>query len=92
MHTHCTDVLCLASQEVCKISADAGESKVTAGQLVQGVVKSIDKVRKVVYLSSDKDMVSKSVVRYAHVDLIELNFFGANVIFESSLFFELLCR
>lgn len=42
---------------------DAREFKVTAGQLVQGVVKSIDKVRKVVYLSSDGDMVSKCVMK-----------------------------
>ncbi|KAL2923175.1 rRNA biogenesis protein RRP5 [Bienertia sinuspersici] len=42
---------------------DAGKSKMTAGQLVQGVVKNIDKARKVVYLSSDRDIVSKCVLK-----------------------------
>lgn len=32
------------------------------GKLLQGVVKSIDKARKVVYLNPDLDMVSKFVV------------------------------
>lgn len=32
------------------------------GQLLQGAVRSIDKVRKVVYLSSDLETVSKCVV------------------------------
>lgn len=36
--------------------------EVKLGQHVQGLVKSIDKVRKVVYLSSDPDTMSKSVV------------------------------
>ncbi|KAE9590105.1 putative ribosomal protein S1 [Lupinus albus] len=38
-----------------------GELKV--GQLLQGLVKKIDKVRKVVYLSSDPDTMSKSVTK-----------------------------
>lgn len=37
-----------------------GEVKI--GNLLQGLVRSIDKVRKVVYLSSDPDTMSKSVV------------------------------
>lgn len=37
------------------------EIRVNIGQLLQGVVKSVDKTRKVVYLSSDADMVSKCV-------------------------------
>ncbi|OIV89511.1 hypothetical protein TanjilG_20430 [Lupinus angustifolius] len=38
-----------------------GELKV--GQLLQGLVRKIDKVRKVVYLSSDPDTMSKSVTK-----------------------------
>lgn len=37
-----------------------GEVKI--GKLLQGLVRTIDKVRKVVYLSSDPDTMSKSVV------------------------------
>lgn len=37
--------------------------EVRIGQHVQGLVKSIDKVRKVVYLSSDSDTMSKSVTK-----------------------------
>lgn len=33
------------------------------GKLLQGVVKSIDKIRKVVYFHPDLDAVSKFVVR-----------------------------
>lgn len=36
--------------------------EVKVGQLVQGVVKSIDKTRKLLYMSSDPDTVSKCVV------------------------------
>ncbi|KAL0316910.1 UNVERIFIED_CONTAM: rRNA biogenesis protein RRP5, partial [Sesamum radiatum] len=36
---------------------------VSLGQVLQGVVKSIDRARKVVYLSSDHDMVSRCVTR-----------------------------
>ncbi|KAI7999799.1 rRNA biogenesis protein RRP5 [Camellia lanceoleosa] len=39
--------------------AESREIRVNIGQLLQGVVKSVDKTRKVVYLSSDADMVSK---------------------------------
>lgn len=46
-----------------KSEEDAMEFKLITGQLVQGVVKSIDKVRKVVYLSSDRDIVSKCVLK-----------------------------
>ncbi|CAJ1967373.1 unnamed protein product [Sphenostylis stenocarpa] len=38
-----------------------GEAKI--GKLLQGLVRSIDKVRKVVYLSSDPDTMSKSVTK-----------------------------
>ncbi|PNX78199.1 protein RRP5, partial [Trifolium pratense] len=37
--------------------------EVRIGQHVQGLVKSIDKVRKVVYFSSDSDTMSKSVTK-----------------------------
>ncbi|KAM7524627.1 hypothetical protein LguiA_014529 [Lonicera macranthoides] len=37
--------------------------KVNTGQLIQGVVKSIDTTRKVVYLISDPDLVSKCVTK-----------------------------
>ncbi|KAL2228304.1 UNVERIFIED_CONTAM: rRNA biogenesis protein RRP5 [Sesamum indicum] len=36
---------------------------VSLGQLLQGVVKNIDRARKVVYLSSDLDMVSRCVTK-----------------------------
>ncbi|KAL0346327.1 UNVERIFIED_CONTAM: rRNA biogenesis protein RRP5, partial [Sesamum radiatum] len=36
---------------------------VSLGQLLQGVVKSIDRARKLVYLSSDPDMVSRCVTK-----------------------------
>ncbi|XP_021753643.1 rRNA biogenesis protein RRP5-like isoform X2 [Chenopodium quinoa] len=39
------------------------DAKLTPGQLVQGVVKKIDKVRKVLYLSTDRDIVSKCVMK-----------------------------
>lgn len=44
--------------------AGGKDIKVNTGQLIQGVVKSIDTTRKVVYLSSDPDLVSKCVVCY----------------------------
>ncbi|CAA3014339.1 rRNA biogenesis RRP5 [Olea europaea subsp. europaea] len=37
--------------------------KTRVGQLLQGVVKSVDKTRKVVHLSSDPDLISKSVTK-----------------------------
>lgn len=42
--------------------AENVEVKNRSGQLVQGVVKRIDRTHKVVYLSSDPDVVSKCVV------------------------------
>ncbi|CAL0321523.1 unnamed protein product [Lupinus luteus] len=38
-------------------------SELKVGQLLQGLVRKIDKVRKVVYLSSDPDTLSKSVTK-----------------------------
>lgn len=46
-----------------KNSQDGKEMKLNAGQLVQGIVKSIDKARKVVHLCSDADVVSKCVTK-----------------------------
>ncbi|KAM0952074.1 putative suppressor of forked, tetratricopeptide-like helical domain superfamily [Dioscorea sansibarensis] len=40
-----------------------GGGKATVGQLIQGVVKSIDKARAVVHLDSDPELVSKSVIK-----------------------------
>ncbi|XP_026418043.1 rRNA biogenesis protein RRP5-like isoform X1 [Papaver somniferum] len=42
---------------------DGVEIKGNAGQLLQGVVKSLDKARRVVHLSADPDTVSKSVTK-----------------------------
>ncbi|CAL5362873.1 unnamed protein product [Camellia sinensis] len=42
---------------------ESREIRVNIGQLLQGVVKSVDKTRKVVYLSSDPDVVSKCVTK-----------------------------
>lgn len=39
------------------------DTEVKVGQLIQGVVKSIDKTRKLLYMSSDSDMVSKCVTK-----------------------------
>lgn len=41
----------------------SGEIEVKLGQLLQGVVGRVDKVRQVVYLNCDPLTVSKSVVR-----------------------------
>ncbi|XP_028788021.1 rRNA biogenesis protein RRP5-like, partial [Neltuma alba] len=43
--------------------ADGRSGGVKAGQLLQGVVRSIDKGRKVIYMSSDPDTVSKCVTK-----------------------------
>ncbi|KAM2436860.1 hypothetical protein ACFX1W_014035 [Malus domestica] len=43
--------------------SDSKEIQVKTGQLLQGVVKSVDKIRKVVYLISDQETVSKSVTK-----------------------------
>lgn len=40
-----------------------GAMDLNTGQLIQGVVRNIDKIRKVVYLSSDPDTVSKCVIK-----------------------------
>lgn len=42
---------------------EKGEAGINTGDLLQGVVKSIDKTRKVVYLISDSDLVSQSVTK-----------------------------
>ncbi|XP_020233818.1 rRNA biogenesis protein RRP5 [Cajanus cajan] len=44
-------------------SAEGLGGEVKLGKLLQGLVRSIDKVRKVVYLSSDPDTMSKSVTK-----------------------------
>ncbi|CAO2824133.1 unnamed protein product [Amaranthus hypochondriacus] len=46
-----------------KNSGEVGGDIKIVGQHVQGIVKNIDKVRKVVYLSTDSDMVSKCVMK-----------------------------
>ncbi|KAH9602114.1 hypothetical protein KSS87_015915 [Heliosperma pusillum] len=43
--------------------SDANKDKVLVGQLVQGVVKNVDKTRKVIYLTSDTSLVSKCVTK-----------------------------
>ncbi|KAE8649759.1 rRNA biogenesis protein RRP5 [Cucumis sativus] len=43
--------------------SDQSENEVHVGQLLQCVVRSIDKTRKVVYFSSDQDIVSSSVAK-----------------------------
>lgn len=45
-----------------------GEVKI--GKLLQGLVRTIDKVRKVVYLSSDPDTITKSVVCFLCINYI----------------------
>jgi len=50
--------------------AEGGGGEVKIGKLLQGLVRSIDKVRKVVYLSSDPDTISKSVVCFLGVHSI----------------------
>ncbi|KAL5720281.1 hypothetical protein ACHQM5_012960 [Ranunculus cassubicifolius] len=42
---------------------DGHEMKAKAGQLLQGVVKNIDKARRVVHMSSDTDVISKCVTK-----------------------------
>lgn len=44
------------------VLAESRAISIRTGHLLQGVVKSIDKTRKVVYLTSDPDTVSKCVV------------------------------
>ncbi|KAL2998416.1 hypothetical protein AAZX31_09G097500 [Glycine max] len=44
-------------------SAEGWGGEVKIGKLLQGLVRSIDKVRKVVYLSSDPDTITKSVTK-----------------------------
>ncbi|CAK9145935.1 unnamed protein product [Ilex paraguariensis] len=43
--------------------SDGKDIKANTGQLLQGVVKSVDRTRKVVYLSSNPDMASKCVTK-----------------------------
>ncbi|KAB2608035.1 RRP5-like protein [Pyrus ussuriensis x Pyrus communis] len=44
-------------------NSDSKEIQVKTGQLLQGVVKGVDKICQVVYLSSDQETVSKSVTK-----------------------------
>ncbi|KAF6164532.1 hypothetical protein GIB67_025358 [Kingdonia uniflora] len=44
-------------------SPDSSEVKVNVGQLLQGIVRTVDKTRQVVHLSSDPDEVSKCVIK-----------------------------
>ncbi|XP_021893902.1 rRNA biogenesis protein RRP5 isoform X2 [Carica papaya] len=46
-----------------KGQAENGENELKTGKLLQGVVKSVDKMRKVVYLSSDPSVVAKTVTK-----------------------------
>ncbi|KAJ4970564.1 hypothetical protein NE237_003663 [Protea cynaroides] len=46
-----------------KTQTDIGDAKMITGQLLQGVVKSIDKTRRVVYLNSDPDIVCNIVTK-----------------------------
>ncbi|KAK7268213.1 hypothetical protein RIF29_20906 [Crotalaria pallida] len=46
-----------------KSSTEGHVGEVKVGQLLQGLVRKIDKVRKVVYLSSDPDTMCKSVTK-----------------------------
>ncbi|XP_074276479.1 rRNA biogenesis protein RRP5 [Silene latifolia] len=46
-----------------QVDKDASEAKVLVGQLIQGVVKNVDKTRKVLYLTSDTSLVSKCVTK-----------------------------
>ncbi|PIA60056.1 hypothetical protein AQUCO_00400733v1 [Aquilegia coerulea] len=50
--------------------------KVNTGQLSQGVVRSTDKARRVIHMSSDPDIVSKCVVDPNDVKLIKDKLFG----------------
>ncbi|PIN20215.1 rRNA processing protein Rrp5 [Handroanthus impetiginosus] len=43
--------------------SDSRNLEISIGQLLQGVVKSVDRARKVVHLSSDADVVSKCVIK-----------------------------
>ncbi|KAK9088291.1 hypothetical protein Scep_027373 [Stephania cephalantha] len=44
-------------------SKDGDENKMVAGQLLQGVVESIDKIRRVIHFSSDPAVASKCVMK-----------------------------
>ncbi|KAF6168945.1 hypothetical protein GIB67_038442 [Kingdonia uniflora] len=46
-----------------RIEKDSSEVKVNVGQLLQGIVRTVDKTRQVVHLSSDRDEVSKCVIK-----------------------------
>uniref|UniRef100_A0A0E0AH21 S1 motif domain-containing protein n=1 Tax=Oryza glumipatula TaxID=40148 RepID=A0A0E0AH21_9ORYZ len=43
--------------------ADRESAKIESGQLIQCVVKAIDKAREIVHLSSDEDLLSKSIIK-----------------------------
>lgn len=47
------------------VVVESRHADVKAGQLLQGIVRNIDKTRKVVYLSSESDAVSKCVVCFS---------------------------
>lgn len=47
----------------CPSQSEGREIKVKVGQLIQGLIKSIDNVHKVVHLSSDPDMFSKCMTK-----------------------------
>lgn len=65
------------------VFADQPGNELHVGQILQCVVRSIDKTRKVVYLSSDQDTVSSSVVISMCICL--LHFFFSVCKFPSSL-------
>lgn len=44
------------------------------GQLLQGIVKSVDRSRKIVHMSSDLDLISKSVVLFLSIDKLFIHF------------------
>lgn len=51
-----------ASYPISVYAAEGRNLNVGIGQLLQGIVKSVDRSRKVVHMSSDMDVVSKYVV------------------------------
>uniref|UniRef100_A0A2P2MJR3 S1 motif domain-containing protein n=1 Tax=Rhizophora mucronata TaxID=61149 RepID=A0A2P2MJR3_RHIMU len=59
--------------------AEGRDAEVKPGQLLQALVRRIDKTRKVVYLSSDSDSVSKCVVKDLKGISIDLLFPGMMV-------------
>lgn len=49
--------------------------KIESGQLIQCVVKGIDKTRSIIHLSSDEDLISKSIVRLSIISQWLLSLF-----------------